>query len=70
MGSSPGGSRGTCKGCGAAIVWLRTRLGKTIPVNAGNVLDTDAIFDHARHTAHFATCPQANTFRRRYGQPK
>ena len=55
----------TCKTCGAEIVWLKTALGKNIPVDDSeaarsyktdeaefNPLDADLV-------THFATCPHA-----------
>ena len=68
-----------CKGCGAEIVWLKTRAGKNIPVNvpkfeiingmphgeiAHEAVTTAVEFDPSYMTAHFATCPNANKFRR------
>jgi hypothetical protein len=53
-----------CRSCGAEIVWLRTKAGRLIPVNAATALETDTEFDHNRHVSHFATCPQANKWRK------
>lgn len=52
-----------CRSCGAPIVWLPTRTGKTMPVDMATVRPGDALFDHTRHVSHFATCPQADTWR-------
>jgi hypothetical protein len=41
-----------CAGCKATIYWIVTLKGKKMPVNPDG-------------TSHFATCPQAATFRRR-----
>jgi hypothetical protein len=46
---------GRCRGCGAAILWCRTAAGRHAP------LDRDG-------TSHFATCPDAATFRRTVAQ--
>lgn len=43
--------RGTCRGCGAPIVWWITPTGKRSPH------DPDG-------TSHFATCPRRSDFRR------
>jgi hypothetical protein len=43
--------RTVCAGCGAPIVWRRTKAGRFQPVNPDGV-------------AHFATCPDAEAFRR------
>ena len=55
-----------CRGCGEAIVFLTTRGGKPIPVNAETVLDdAEEEFDESRgHVAHFAMCPEAARFRK------
>lgn len=52
-----------CRACDAPIVFLRTKAGKLMPVDAGAVLHDDYQFDHKRHVSHFATCPEAATFR-------
>ena len=44
-------SVGRCRGCGAPISWARTPAGRSAP------LDRDG-------TSHFATCPDADSFRR------
>lgn len=56
----------TCRGkdCDADVVWLVTRLGKWIAVNIGNVTADDDEFRYAYHVAHFATCPNADDFRK------
>jgi hypothetical protein len=49
----PTGTRpSTCRGCQATIYWLVTEKGKRMPV------DPDG-------TPHWATCPNAQEFRRR-----
>lgn len=54
-----------CRACEADIVYLRTKNGKTMPVDAKGVLRDDYQFDHARHTSHFATCSDPERFRKR-----
>ena len=55
-----------CKSCGKAIVWLKTERGKNIPVDADSVSDKEAkIFDPDTMVSHFATCPDADRFRRK-----
>lgn len=50
------GAPGTCKGCGAAIFWLRAfRSGKNVLYDANGV-------------THFATCPKAGAFRAKGGK--
>lgn len=62
-----------CRSCGAEIVWLVTKKGKRIPVDAETVdleLDELPVFEPRRslmwtvaHRSHFATCPEADTWR-------
>lgn len=53
-GPGPGLQKGTCRGCGVAIWWGKTRNRQGVerphPFNADG-------------SSHFATCPQADTFR-------
>jgi hypothetical protein len=44
-----------CQGCGQPIAWARTPAGRSAP------LDRDGV-------SHFATCPEADRFRRRRAQ--
>lgn len=60
----------TCRSCGAVIVWLRTASGKSMPVDAASVterLDAGTVlFDPVvGHVSHFATCIDADRFRRK-----
>lgn len=54
----------TCRSCGREIVWLRTRSGSNMPVNAETVEPGDDAFDARRHVSHFSDCPQADEHRR------
>lgn len=68
---------GTCRACGAPIVWAELTSGKRHPFNApltvsgvqpgmfGNDGRTVEIVNNSTRTSHFATCPRAATFRRR-----
>lgn len=47
------GERGTCRSCGAEILWIVTSAGKRAPMNLDGT------------TSHFATCPQADRWRKR-----
>lgn len=59
----------TCRSCGAPIQWLRTRSGRTMPVDDPHrSVDRSALFDNRVHVAHFATCPNADHHRRK--EPK
>lgn len=55
-----------CRGCGAQIVWFRTRNGKRMPVDEETTQPTDAEhqLDLSRHRSHWATCPDAEKFRK------
>lgn len=48
-----------CRSCNAEIVWLKTKAGKSMPVDAATVKPGDTEFEHGRHMSHFGTCPQA-----------
>jgi hypothetical protein len=52
-----------CRSCGAAIVFLRTKGGKSIPVNAATVKPGEQVFDAEIHRTHFADCPNAKQHR-------
>jgi hypothetical protein len=39
-----------CRGCRVIVMWVKTREGRRMPVNADG-------------TSHFATCPKADQFR-------
>jgi len=54
-----------CRSCKASIVFLKTKHNKFLPVDAETVDDTDEIYTHGKHRAHFATCPDAKQFRRK-----
>jgi hypothetical protein len=45
-----------CNSCGAAIVWIETAAGKRMPV--------DYAVGATHGTSHFATCPDAATWRK------
>ena len=57
-----------CNGCGVEIVWGVTAKGSKVPLNppekryiqgrSGKYIMVDT------HTSHFATCPQADQFRK------
>jgi hypothetical protein len=54
-----------CKSCGKEIVYLRTAAGKIMPVDRETTDAADEYFDQERHTSHFATCPDAERFRKK-----
>ena len=68
-----------CRSCDDAIVWMETKTGRRMPVNADSVDEADLewlpaspgrfkatpLFDPDQHESHFATCPEADTHRRK-----
>lgn len=53
-----------CKACHAKIIWFKTEAGKNMPVDADTVEPDDEELDLSRHSSHFATCPNADQFRK------
>lgn len=53
-----------CRACRARIVFLKTANGRWIPINAETVTLEDTEYVPSRHTTHYATCPEADSFRR------
>ena len=57
--------KGTCKGCGHTIGWIRTVKGKNIPVDLRRLTITTAEgATVSGYESHYATCPQATHFRK------
>jgi hypothetical protein len=69
-----------CRSCEAPVIWAETTTGKKMPLDArptakGNLVflagvargatDEDRRLKRPLYTSHFATCPDAATFRRR-----
>lgn len=67
----------TCKSCGAQIRWVKTKFGKTMPLDEkptpdGNVILEDGVAvviantttNLDRFTPHFVTCPHAAKHRK------
>ena len=54
-----------CRSCGSPIAWMKTRTGKHMPVDIKTTKPNDTEYEPKRHISHFATCPQANTWRGR-----
>lgn len=48
----PGTPERSCASCGAPMFWLKTKTGRSMPVNPDG-------------TSHFASCPQATQWRNR-----
>ena len=70
-------STGTCRSCGANILWVETKAGKLMPIDQEPVLngnldvkDGVAIYvkaepSVARFVSHFASCPNRDQHRRK-----
>lgn len=61
--------KGTCKGCGKAILWSTNNAGKAVPFDAKptDVLmhpDAPAPIVAQAHVNHFVTCPNVDQFRK------
>jgi len=66
---------GVCRSCGARIEWAELTTGKRMPFDAdiivrsvhesptGRIIE---LVDMTRSKSHFATCPQANEWRRNH----
>jgi hypothetical protein len=56
----------TCRGCGESIDWVKTTNGKPMPVDTEYVtVVTDKGEVVKGRVSHFATCAQADRFRKR-----
>lgn len=66
---------GTCRSCGAKLVWATTAVGKKMPLEPCAVADGNIRIDQAGiarvgrmgtgpYRSHFATCPNANDWRK------
>jgi hypothetical protein len=53
-----------CRSCGQYIVFLPTASGKSMPVDADTVEESDDGYDPKRHVSHFSTCDQPERFRK------
>jgi hypothetical protein len=53
-----------CRSCGEPLVFLRTKAGKWMPVDAGSVSPGDELFEpRSGHESHWDTCPEAAMWR-------
>jgi hypothetical protein len=55
----------TCRRCKAPIVFVLTRKGTRMPVDAKTFDSGDTMFDPKKHMTHFATCSHPQEFRKR-----
>jgi hypothetical protein len=54
-----------CRACGAPIIFLRTKRKLSIPIDAATVDAGDVDYDASKHKAHFSSCTEPDTFRKR-----
>jgi hypothetical protein len=54
-----------CRSCGAQIIFLRMPSGKLHPTNSETVEEDEVDFVWGKHVSHFATCPEADRWRKR-----
>lgn len=54
-----------CRSCQARIIFLKTSLGKLMPVDADTVDPGDEEFDRRKHESHFAKCSSADDHRKK-----
>ena len=59
-----------CKSCGAKIIWMKTKLGKNIPVDWLEEIEHKIEFIPQSMVAHFSTCPNAGVHRKKEVAPK
>lgn len=63
---------GTCKGCGAKIIWMAMESGRLMPVDAKPLKMVMPFALGCKmvdaYTPHWATCPQAEQFKKK-GEP-
>lgn len=53
-----------CKGCGADIIWVKTKNGKSMPCDAKKqIIVTETGEVVSGYTSHFATCPKSKDFK-------
>ena len=57
-----------CLTCRTEILWMKTKEGKSMPVNISGkdgmpIPFADKVFDHAKHVSHFSNCPGAKKWR-------
>jgi len=57
-----------CRDCNAPCVWLKTRNGKNILVDANSYHSDDGeVFNRAVHSCHWDNCPKAEERKKEYG---
>jgi hypothetical protein len=57
-----GAQPGTCKSCGASIVWAKTPQDRFIPLALGTARDVGGV---RYATTHYADCPHGREWKRR-----
>lgn len=56
-----------CRSCQAPIRWIRTAVGKPMPLDFAPSPNGNVRHDGEMYTSHFATCPDAKRWRKREG---
>lgn len=66
-----GKTESKCRACGAAMLWIKTANGRSMPVDAKPIRvmirrEGEDVFDVVSgFVSHFSTCPAAEQFRRK-----
>jgi hypothetical protein len=50
--------------CSVMLIWLPTKTGRHMPVEADSIHEGDTIYDSQKHHEHWSRCPGAKGFRR------
>ncbi len=54
-----------CRACGAALLWMKTKKGRNIPVDWDvRYVDDEEFSMVAGHISHFSTCSDPDKFRK------
>lgn len=62
-----------CRSCNAVIGWLKTKLGKSMPVDFASIAKDDTtttVYDPTRHVSHYGTCPDAAKWSKKKAKAK
>lgn len=53
-----------CTTCEKPIVFLPTKRGNMMPIDAETVQPKDTVYEHGRHVSHFASCSNPEKYRK------
>ena len=72
-----GDNMSNCKGCGAAIIWIKTEKGKNMPIDGKPIkvyvkadIPTGPLGAYTlvnAHLPHWGTCPKVSEFKKKKG---